>query len=128
VPVHVIDTAGIRGDHHAQDEVERIGIARTWAEIEGADAVLFLHDLTRLGEPAYDTADADIESRLPRGAAHRVISVRCDCVDHHHAPCERLGHAACLARIEPAQVARLVGERLAESQTNRLASPNCPGT
>ena len=39
-----IDTAGLR---EAADEVERIGVARTWAEIGDADAVVFLHDLTR---------------------------------------------------------------------------------
>ena len=33
------------------DEVERIGIERSWAEIDGADAVLFLHDLTRAASP-----------------------------------------------------------------------------
>ena len=69
VPVHIIDTAGIRelgapGD--SADEVERIGIARTWAEIEAADAVVFLHDLTRLGEPGYERGEAQIASRLPR--------------------------------------------------------------
>src|SRR5512142_2946977 len=47
VPVHVIDTAGLR---EASDEVERIGVARSWAEIENADALVFLHDLTRLGD------------------------------------------------------------------------------
>jgi tRNA modification GTPase len=62
VPVHVIDTAGLRDSN---DEVERIGIARSWSEIEGADAVLFMHDLTRLGEPGYDAGEARIESRLP---------------------------------------------------------------
>jgi tRNA modification GTPase len=61
VPLHVIDTAGLR---EAGDEVERIGIARSWTEIERADAVLLLHDLTRLGEPAYDEADAQISHRL----------------------------------------------------------------
>src|SRR5882762_3540362 len=65
VPVHVIDTAGIRGDDHARDEVERIGIARTWLEIEGADALVLLHDLTRVGEPDYDAGDETIASRLP---------------------------------------------------------------
>jgi tRNA modification GTPase len=31
VPLHVIDTAGLRADHeHAADEVERIGIGRSW--------------------------------------------------------------------------------------------------
>lgn len=62
VPVHVIDTAGLR---EAGDEVERIGIARSWEAIERADAVLFLHDLTRRGEPAYDAAEAQIAVRLP---------------------------------------------------------------
>lgn len=45
VPLHVVDTAGLR---EALDEVEKIGVERAWAEIESADAVLFLHDLTRL--------------------------------------------------------------------------------
>ena len=44
VPLHVVDTAGLR---EALDEVEKIGVARAWGEIESADAVLFLHDLTR---------------------------------------------------------------------------------
>jgi tRNA modification GTPase len=62
VPVHVVDTAGLR---ESVDEVERIGIARTWAEIEGADALLFLHDLTRMGDPAYEAGEARIEARVP---------------------------------------------------------------
>jgi tRNA modification GTPase len=62
VPIHVIDTAGLRD---TADEIERIGIARTWDEIAGADALLFLHDLTRQGEPAFDAADAEIARRLP---------------------------------------------------------------
>ena len=44
VPLHVVDTAGLR---EALDEVEKIGVARAWSEIESADAVLFLHDLTQ---------------------------------------------------------------------------------
>lgn len=66
VPLHVIDTAGLRADHEASDEVERIGMARSWEAIEGADAVLFLHDLTRLVDPIYAQADGEIERRLPR--------------------------------------------------------------
>ena len=56
------------------DEVERIGVARSWAEIERADAVVFLHDLTRLGEPGYDAADAAIAARLPRGAGRATAA------------------------------------------------------
>ncbi|WP_457329248.1 tRNA uridine-5-carboxymethylaminomethyl(34) synthesis GTPase MnmE [Rhizobacter sp. P5_C2] len=74
VPVHVIDTAGLR---EAGDEVERIGIARSWEAIERADAVLFLHDLTRRGEPAYDAAEAQIAARLPppRRDGERIVHV-----------------------------------------------------
>jgi len=64
VPVHVIDTAGLR---ESADEVERIGVARSWSEIESADAVLFMHDLTRIGEADYDAGEAQIAARLPSG-------------------------------------------------------------
>jgi tRNA modification GTPase len=73
VPLHVIDTAGLRAEDHAADEVERIGMARTWAAIETADAVLFLHDLTRIGQPGYDAGEREIEARLPGGA--RLVHV-----------------------------------------------------
>jgi tRNA modification GTPase len=77
VPLHVIDTAGIRAEGDTHDEVERIGIARTWAEIEGADALLFLHDLTRLGQSDYDAGDAAIAARLPAkmAASGRLVPV-----------------------------------------------------
>lgn len=68
VPVHVTDTAGLRD---AADEVERIGVARSWAEIGNADAVLFLHDLTRQGEAGYDAAEVQIAERLPATLAAR---------------------------------------------------------
>ncbi|NDP39974.1 MAG: tRNA uridine-5-carboxymethylaminomethyl(34) synthesis GTPase MnmE [Rhodoferax sp.] len=54
VPVHVIDTAGLRD---SDDVIEKIGIARTWDVIEAADAVLFLHDLTRQNAIDYVAAD-----------------------------------------------------------------------
>ena len=64
VPVHVIDTAGLRGEHEAAEEVERIGMARSWDAITGADAVIFLHDLTRRGDAGYEAAEALIAARL----------------------------------------------------------------
>ncbi|MFZ5550760.1 MAG: tRNA uridine-5-carboxymethylaminomethyl(34) synthesis GTPase MnmE [Pseudomonadota bacterium] len=74
VPVHVTDTAGLRADSdEGADEVERIGIARSWEAIAGADAVLFLHDLTRLDEPAYQAADAAIAERLARVEPERLL-------------------------------------------------------
>ena len=57
VPVHIVDTAGLRD---SQDEVEKIGIARAWDEIFAADAVLFLHDLTRAFTSDYIAEDEDI--------------------------------------------------------------------
>ncbi len=68
VPVHVTDTAGLRRDEQAADEVERIGIGRSWDAIRAADGVLFLHDLTRAGQDAaYDAAEREIETSLPPG-------------------------------------------------------------
>jgi len=74
VPVHVVDTAGLR---EAVDEVETIGVARSWAEIERADAIVFLHDLTRLGDAGYDEREAAIAARLPSrlAAEGRVLDV-----------------------------------------------------
>jgi tRNA modification GTPase len=65
VPLHVVDTAGLRDGAKAHDEVERIGIARAWAEIDSAEAVLFVHDLTRQGESGYEAEEARIAKRLP---------------------------------------------------------------
>ena len=65
VPLHVLDTAGLR---EAGDEVERIGIERAWGHIEAADAVLWLHDLTRHDAPDY----AEAEARIARGLAERL--------------------------------------------------------
>ena len=75
VPLHVIDTAGLRLDDEAADEVERIGMARSWDAIAEADAVIFLHDLTRRGDPAYEAGDAAIAQRLHLDDAARVLHV-----------------------------------------------------
>jgi tRNA modification GTPase len=89
VPVHVVDTAGLRD---AADEVERIGIARSWSEIDSADALLFLHDLTRRGDPAYEAGEARIAERLPPALRHgeRLLHVhnKADAVPPGAAPPE----------------------------------------
>jgi tRNA modification GTPase len=71
VPIHVVDTAGLR---EVGDEVERIGVARSWSAIDEADVVVFLHDLTRLGDPGYDAGEARIEERIA-DAMPRVLHV-----------------------------------------------------
>jgi len=78
VPVHVIDTAGLRD---SDDEVEKMGVARAWAEINTADAVLFLHDLTQLdpcgtavaGDPFTDASVyRDADRRIAASLASRL--------------------------------------------------------
>ena len=73
VPVHVIDTAGLR---EAGDAVEAIGVARSWSAIGDADAVLWLRDLTRIGESGYDAGEARIVERLAAAVpAGRILEV-----------------------------------------------------
>ncbi len=72
VPLHVIDTAGLRESPDV-DEVERIGIERAWQRIAKADAVLFVHDITRADDAAYRAADAAIGEALPEGVP--VLSI-----------------------------------------------------
>ena len=70
VPLHVVDTAGLRDADEAGDgledidEVEKIGIERAWSEIQSADAVLFLHDLSRQNAINYIAGDASISGLL----------------------------------------------------------------
>lgn len=44
IPLHIIDTAGIRAADEEVDQVERIGIERTWGEVVKADVILHLFD------------------------------------------------------------------------------------
>ncbi|MCA3242780.1 MAG: tRNA uridine-5-carboxymethylaminomethyl(34) synthesis GTPase MnmE [Rubrivivax sp.] len=80
VPLHITDTAGLRLPHEAADEVERIGIARSWEAIAGADVLLFLRDLSRAGEPAYDAADAEIAGLLPAATPRIEVWNKADAV------------------------------------------------
>lgn len=61
VPIHVIDTAGLRA---SEDAVEMMGIERAWQAIAVADVVVFLHDLTRMADASYAAGDADIRIAL----------------------------------------------------------------
>ena len=82
VPVHVIDTAGLR---ESVDEIEKIGISRAWDAIETADAVLYLHDLTRATAIDYIADDAIITSglaqKVPSGVPIINIWNKADAVD-----------------------------------------------
>ena len=68
VPVHVIDTAGLR---ETEDSVERLGIARTWAAIGKADLALLIEDASA----ATGASNQGIIDRLPAGLSRiRVVN------------------------------------------------------
>lgn len=69
VPVHVVDTAGLR---ESDDEVEKIGIEHAWDAIAQADAVLFLHDLTRIDQATYRADDAAIAHTIAKKVPRQV--------------------------------------------------------
>ncbi len=64
VPLHITDTAGLRWQDGGADEIERIGMARSWEAIAQADVVIFLHDLSRQDDAAYRAAEDQIANRL----------------------------------------------------------------
>ena len=76
IPLHIIDTAGLRA---TDDEVEKIGIARTWREIERADVAVLLVD-ARHGVSA---EEHHILARLPEKLAKIIVHNKIDLVGHH---------------------------------------------
>lgn len=74
IPLHIIDTAGLRD---TDDEVERIGIARSWQEIAKADALLLLVD----ARGGVTDADREILARLPDHLPRITVYNKIDLVD-----------------------------------------------
>lgn len=71
IPLHIIDTAGLR---ETVDEVEKLGIERSWKEIASADVVLQLVD----ARSGLTPADRNVVARLPAGIERVVIENKCD--------------------------------------------------
>ena len=71
LPLRVVDTAGL---HQSEDPVERIGIERTWAAVDEADAVLAVVDDRR----GLEDADRDILDRLPNHLPRVVVHNKID--------------------------------------------------
>ena len=66
VPIHVIDTAGLR---QTEDRVEQLGIERTWKEIAQSQLVLLMRDAS--GAIAIDDAlEAEV---LAKAASRRLV-------------------------------------------------------
>ncbi|CAK9886880.1 MAG: tRNA modification GTPase MnmE [Candidatus Erwinia impunctatus] len=75
MPLHIIDTAGLR---EAGDEVERIGIARAWHEIEQADRLLLMVDGTTTTATDPAMIWSDFISRVPASIPVTVIRNKVD--------------------------------------------------
>lgn len=71
VPVHIVDTAGLR---ESQDPVERIGVERTWRELSEADLIVHLVD-ARIG---WSEADSEIDQRLPKDVLRILVENKID--------------------------------------------------
>jgi len=72
VPLHVIDTAGLRP---TTDAVEKIGIERTRAAIEGADLALIVTDAREPDHPADLGIAAELATALPRIVVRNKIDL-----------------------------------------------------
>lgn len=94
VPLNIIDTAGIRHELYGEDgghddeqaslgtpidAVEKIGIARTWQEVEKADVILHLLDASR----GPTRADEDIAAKFPSDVPVIRIWNKIDLSGHH---------------------------------------------
>ena len=71
VPLHIIDTAGLRD---TDDAVEQMGIARTWAAVEKADVALLLVDAAH-GVGTHEAATLARLPAIPRLTIHNKIDV-----------------------------------------------------
>ena len=72
VPLHIIDTAGLR---QTEDEVERIGIARTWEAIRLASVAILLVDVQHGVTAAEEGIIAELPDTLPLLTIHNKIDL-----------------------------------------------------
>ena len=73
VPIHLIDTAGLRDSN---DKVEKIGIDRTWAAVEKADAALFIIEAGSENQGE----EMEIRDRLPENLPVALVHNKIDLV------------------------------------------------
>jgi tRNA modification GTPase len=104
VPIHVIDTAGLRP---TSDRVEQLGIELTWREIATAQVVLLLSDASQA-----IFSDQQLEQQVLSKAASDAVVIRllnkADLVGHAHAVPSPGGSALTPERAPAAQQERLI--------------------
>ena len=79
VPVHILDTAGLRD---SDDTVEQMGITRAWAEIARADAVVYVYDRTQMHSTDVQARDQALRARLPAQVPVVAVWNKADVVPH----------------------------------------------
>jgi tRNA modification GTPase len=75
VPLHIIDTAGLR---ETDDEVEKQGIARTWRALENANAALLLVDAAQGITETEKSILERLPANLPKIWVHNKIDLQAE--------------------------------------------------
>ncbi len=83
IPLHVIDTAGLR---ETEDEVERLGIERTWREIEKADVLVLLADAREGIAHGEEAILRRLPPDLPRITVYNKIDLTDRVPERHEEP------------------------------------------
>ncbi|MCE8018627.1 tRNA uridine-5-carboxymethylaminomethyl(34) synthesis GTPase MnmE [Halomonas sp. MCCC 1A11036] len=94
MPLHVIDTAGLRD---TPDAVERIGVARAWAEIEKADRVLLMVDAATTDATDPMAIWPEFVARLPDPSRLTLVRNKIDA--SHEAPTADLSTSPPVIRL-----------------------------
>jgi tRNA modification GTPase len=88
MPIHIIDTAGLR--NHTSDIVEKIGIDKAWNEIIHANRILFIYDISKVNSTntvdpqieLYSTIKSKTENKIP----FTIILNKIDLVTEYEIP------------------------------------------
>lgn len=72
IPINIIDTAGLR---ETEDEIERVGIARTWRALETADIAIILVDIALGIGQQEKSILATLPAGLPKIWVHNKIDL-----------------------------------------------------
>jgi len=110
VPLHITDTAGLRD---TTDDVESLGIARTWEQIENAHVIIHLQDARQPDDPL----DHAITARLPARTPVLTVRNKVDLLESetpviHQQDPESTGSAALGPTTQPLYLSARTGQGL----------------
>lgn len=114
-PIHLADTAGLR---ETSDSIEKMGITRTWAELEQADLVLWVLDIAQ----GWTAEDSNLLATLPKEIPKIVVWNKSDSVAiEEYPPLSKVGNADVI-------VSARTGEGLDDLKRRLLAHISSPMT